>query len=311
MLYVLYGLNTIELDKFIDKLLSDNSIENKIIYEYDSNNIKDVIEECSYNDLFGSKKLVILDNSTFLTSKNTLDSNDFNNYINNMNPNTILILKVREEKLDERKKLVKDLKNNAIFKEFKNIDIKDIDSFIKDYLNKEGYSIDFSSIREIKSRINSYTQVLTGELDKLMIYKIDEKIISVEDVKKVISCYDESIVFEFISSILKRDKAKIFTLYNEIIEKGEEPSVIISLLESNLRLLLQIDLLRSKGCSNDEIASIVKEKPSKIYAVSQSGYNLNKNDIITLLDKLFNLDYDIKTGEVDRFKALECFFINL
>lgn len=311
MLYVLYGLNTIELDNYITKLMNEFGIEEKIIYEYDSNNIADVIEECSYNDLFGSKKLVILDNSNFLSSKGTLDSEIFNNYINNMNPNTILVLKVREEKLDERKKLVKDLKNIANFKEFKNVDIKDMDSFIKEYFSKEGYSIDIDAIREIKNRINSFTQVLTSELDKLIIYKIEDKIVNLNDVKKVITKYDDGIIFKFISSILKKDKVKIFELYNNIINSGEDPSVIISLLESNLRLLLQIDILVKMGYSNDKIASIVKEKPQKIYAVTHSGYNLKQKEIIDLLSKLFILDYDIKTGEVDRFKALECFFINL
>ena len=35
MLYILYGENTFELDKFIDNLMKEKSITEKIVYDYE------------------------------------------------------------------------------------------------------------------------------------------------------------------------------------------------------------------------------------------------------------------------------------
>ena len=110
MLYILYGENTFELDKFIDNLMKEKSITEKIVYDYEECDINECIDEASYNDLFGNLKLVVLNNSTFLTSKSSLENERFNNYITSPNPNTYLVFTVNSDKLDERKKVVKELK---------------------------------------------------------------------------------------------------------------------------------------------------------------------------------------------------------
>ena len=133
MFYILYGENAVMLDNFIEELMKSKDISDKIVYDYSESNIKDVIEECSYNDLFGSKKIVVLDNSIFLTSKGSLEDKTFDSYISSPNENTVLVFKVICEKLDERKKLVKDLKSKSIVKEFKDLDKTNINGYINSY----------------------------------------------------------------------------------------------------------------------------------------------------------------------------------
>ena len=120
MIYTLYGEDTFGINKFINDLMKKEQIEDKITYDYEECNIKDVLEECSYNDLFGNKKLVVLNNANFLTGKTTLNDDSLESYVNNPNELTILILKVNEDKLDERKKLVKLLKEKSTVKLFIN-----------------------------------------------------------------------------------------------------------------------------------------------------------------------------------------------
>ena len=60
MIYLLYGEFESDIEKFIDKLIKDNSIDTKVVYNYKDTSIEDVVEECSYTDLFGNKKMVIL-----------------------------------------------------------------------------------------------------------------------------------------------------------------------------------------------------------------------------------------------------------
>lgn len=311
MIYTLYGEDTFGINKFINDLMKKEQIDDKITYDYEESNIKDVLEECSYNDLFGNKKLVVLNNANFLTGKTTLNDDSLELYINNPNELTILILKVNEDKLDERKKLVKLLKEKSTVKLFLSLDVKDINEYIKNYFTSEDYKIDNATIALIASRINGNTKVLNSELNKLILYKINDKTITKEDVLKVITKYEEDNIFKLVDAVIKKDKPSIFTLYKGLIDNKEEPAVIMSLLSNNLRIILQSGILYKDGYSKDKIASYLKEHPYRISLALENSRLIEKKELINDLNKLAILDYQIKSGEVDRFKGLEAFFIEL
>ena len=311
MFYILYGENGVMLDNFIEELMKSKDISDKIVYDYNESNIKDVIEECSYNDLFGSKKMVVLDNSVFLKSKGSLEDKAFDSYISSPNENTVLVFKVICEKLDERKKLVKDLKSKSIVKEFKDLDKTNINGYINSYFTNLGYKIEYNAVSEIISRIGETRRVLYSELEKLELYKIKDKHITIEDVKKVVTKYEEDNIFKLVDAVIQRDKKLIFNTYKKLVDDKEEPAVIISLLANNIMLILECSILTKEGMSSKDIASKLKEHPYRVSLAINNSYKVKKEELIDNLNKLAELDYQIKTGEVDRFKGLEAYFINL
>lgn len=312
MIYVLYGKNDILIDKYIENIIKENNITDKIVYDYDSTPIVDIITECSYNGLFNDKKIVVVNNSIFLTGKGALESEIFTNYIHNPNNNTYLVLKVNSDKLDERKKIVKELKEVSTVKSFSLIDEKDIISYTKNFFESNNKKIDYDALREISLRINSNTMVLDSELNKLLIYKINSDNINLDDVKKVITKYEEEgNIFKLVNAVINKDKASIFNLYKELIENKEEPQVIISLLESNIRLILCTKILLEEGYNKEKIASYLKEHPYRVGISINYSRNISLNELVKMLKNLSILDYEIKTGEIDRFKGLETYFINL
>lgn len=311
MFYILYGENAVMLDNFIEELMKSKDISDKIVYDYSECNIKDVIEECSYNDLFGSKKMVVLDNSVFLTSKGSLEDKTFDSYISSPNENTVLVFKVICEKLDERKKLVRDLKSKSIVKEFKDLDKTNINGYINSYFTNLGYKIDYNAVSEIISRIGETRRVLYSELEKLELYKIKDKHITIEDVKKVVTKYDEDNIFKLVDAVIQKNKKLIFNTYKKLVSDKEEPAVIISLLANNIMLILECSILLNEGMSSKDIASKLKEHPYRVSLAINNSYKVKKEELIDNLNKLAELDYQIKTGEVDKFKGLEAYFINL
>lgn len=311
MIYVLYGENDYEINNYIKKIIDKEKIEDKIVYDYDETKIEDIIEEASYNDLFGSKKIIIVNNSTFLTSKNTLENKTFDNYILNQNENTILVFKVITDKLDERKKTVKTLKEISNIKEFKSLEEKDMPSYIKNYFSGLGYSIDFKAVNEIVSRINENTNMLHNELDKLYLYKLNDKNITLEDVKNVITIYPKDETFKLVDAVINKDKAKIFKTYKNLIDNKSEPTAIIVLIANQFRLILQSSILLKDGLSNNQIATKLKEHPYRVGLALESSYKVTKKELIKYLKELSILDLKIKTGEIDKVKGLETFFLEL
>lgn len=311
MIYLLYGENETEINKYIDSIMKENNIETKIVYNYKETTIDDVIEECSYKDLFGSTKLVVLNESDFLTGKSTLESEILNKYIDNPTDTTYLIFKVITDKLDVRKKLVKLLKEKSTIKEFKLLDSKNITSYISNCFKTNNYNITKEAINEITKRLSSNTKVIDKELDKLLLYKINEKEINIKDVEEVITKYEDNIIFKLVDEVIKKDKSQVFKTYKKLKDSKEEPSVIIVLLASQFRLMFSAKVLYEKGLDKYKIGAKLKEHPYRVELALNSAFSISKEEIINILYKLAELDIEIKKGETDKYKALEMFLLEV
>lgn len=311
MIYVLYGENEIELDKFIKELEIKENIDTKVVYNYNECKIEDLVEEAGYFDLFGNKKIVILNDSNFLTSKSTLENKTFNSYIENPNNYTILILKIITDKLDERKKIVKTLKENATFKEFKLPDDKNINEYIKKYFIDKNYTIKSDAIKEISDRLISNPKVINSELEKLIIYKYKDKIITIDDVKRIITKYTNNSIFALVDAVVKKDIKEIFNLYKILIDDKEEPSVILVLLANQFRLMYQVKVLSKEGLDKYKIASFLNEHHYRVSLALEKSRTIEENELLNILKKLALIDVKIKTGTLDKTKALETFFLEI
>ena len=321
MIYVLYGNGDIK-KAFYDLVGESKKLNDESDWMYDSECfnildldnclVEDVIAEASYGDLFGNEKIVLVKNCTFLTGKSSLKDTSLNNYIENPNPNTMLILSVNSEKLDERKKIVQLLREKAEVIEVKPIDSKNINGYIKDFFNERNYKIDYNAINEIALRINDNTILIDTELEKLLLYKLEDKTITLDDIKKVIVQYDaDDKIFKLVDATLKKDKALTFKLYKELIDAREEPTVIISLIASQLRLILQASILSKDGFNEKDIASKLKEHPYRVKLALESYRRTNKNELLNNLTELSDLDYKIKKGDIDKVRGLETFLLSI
>ena len=94
------------------------------IYDTDDE-IETILEDANSIDMFGNKKLIIVNNSIiFSETKQEKNIEKLINYIKSPNQDCILIFTISVEKLDERKKIIKEIRKNCIVKEFNNFDNK-------------------------------------------------------------------------------------------------------------------------------------------------------------------------------------------
>ena len=111
-IFLIYGNEDYLINKNLNEILkSINSNDNISRYNLDTDSIESVLIDASTVSMFDDKKVIICDNSTFLTSEGKLENDEnFLRYIENAFKDVYLIFIVRNEKLDERKKIVKSLK---------------------------------------------------------------------------------------------------------------------------------------------------------------------------------------------------------
>lgn len=314
MIYLLYGTNYFLIKREIEKIKLENNIESIDINNYNLENtiLDNILDDAITLSLFSQKKMIIVDNSYIFTSsvrKKGLDHNIdlLNKYIENPNPDTILIFVVNEEKIDDRKKIVKLIKINGKVIEFN--EVKNIDTFIKNELND--YKMDAITINSFVNRVGDNLAIITSEIEKLKLYKNDDKIITKDDVFNVCSEQIDVDMNELTNSIVSKNISKSLKIYNELIKQGEEPLQIIIRLANQFRIIYQSKELTKKGYSNKDIADILGIHPYRVKKALEISYKFPSKELLSILKKLSRIDEGIKMGNMDKNIALEQFILEI
>ena len=262
--------------------------------------------------MFDSKKLIICDNSNFLTydTKKSIDHDidSLEKYIKNPFDDVILIFIVHKEKLDERKKIVKCVKSYSKMIECNKIESHNLNNYIYNYFKKSNYNIEMNLVREIIDKVKYDLSNIINECDKLIIYKGNDKNITKEDVDNVIRENIEDDIFSLADSILEKNNKKSIKIYNDLLLMGEEPIKLIVMVANQFRLILQVKLMLKNGYKQIEMANIIKEHPYRIKLALQTDYS--EKELINNIKKLYKLDYDVKSGNIDKNFGFELFLLS-
>lgn len=181
-IYLIYGSENYLIKKELSKIIDNSNInEDSIIkYNLDEVNVSSVLEEASMVGLFSNEKLIICENSNFLTGefkKNIEhDIDSLEKYIEKPYEDVKIIFIVNKEKLDERKKIVKTLKKHSKVIECKKVESHDLNNYIYNYFKENGYNIEMNLVRLIIDKVKYDLSNIINECDKLMNYKIKIKI---------------------------------------------------------------------------------------------------------------------------------------
>lgn len=305
MIYLLYGTKNYLIDKEINKI--SKGIDEMNISKYDLNTslLSLALEDAKTISLFGDKKVVIIENADMFTGSTSKDSEIIENYLNNYNENTILILIVHNDKLDTRKKITKLINKVGNVKEFN--DELDITSLVKKQF--KDYNIDYKTIQLFVNRVGNNPLIIQNEINKIKIYKGQDKNISNEDIINLTTKIIEIDIFKLIDYIVKKDKEKALELYYEMLKMNEEPIKIIVILANQFRIMYQSKELLKKGYSEKDIASILKIHPYRVKLAIQNGRNYSSKTLLKHLNNLADIDIGIKTGILNKDLALELFIL--
>ncbi len=313
-MYLFYGLEQYLIDKEIKKVILDNKIDDINIVHYDLENtkIEDIIEDLSSVSLFGEKKLIIVDNAyifTGTTNKKLLEQNTdiLEKFLKNNSCDNIVIFNILKEKLDERKKIVKIIKEKGIVKDFNTF--SNINKYVLDMFGE--YKINNENINFLVNRVGNNLEVLSQEINKIKIYKDNDFNITKEDIINLTTKNIDTNFFNLIENIVARNKNKAMESYYEIIKDGEEPIKIIVVLANKFRLIYQAKNLYKKGYSEKDISNMLGSNYYAIKKCLESSRNYDDKFLLKCLMKLANLDIDIKSGKIDKNIGLELFIMEI
>ena len=307
-IYVIASQDDFLIRKNIEKIKSKLVGFEEVSYDLKEDSITRVIEDLDTFNFLVSGKIVVAHNAYLLTSekpKNAIEQNPeiLEKYIKNPNSDNVLILTCK--KMDERKGIVKLLKKSA----------KIVDTTLDIYKlisqNLEDYQMDIETQKFLVDRtLNNYERVI-NELEKLKLYKYDDKVILKEDIENIVVKTIDDNIFALIDSIIAKDKKNAFMIYEDMLLHNEEPMKILILLANKIRLLYQVKILSRTIYLDDEIGKIIGSHPYPVKLARGIIHKFSESDLLKYLHELSNIDISVKTGKTYQNIGLEQFILTL
>ena len=291
-----------------DKLIKDKKFDSSLIsiYDLDEVELSNALEDLDTYGFLSDKKVIVLLNIENLKyDDNKKDIDHLIKYIENPNPDNLLIIYSRG---NNTLKTIKELK--------KVCKVIEVNISIKDYIKNtfKDYKIDFKAINMLEEYcLDDFTKVVS-ECSKLKNFKCNDKIITCSDIDILVNKKlgdSRDLTFAFSRSLAEKDKKTSLEKYRELLEYSIEPLSIIGLLASQIRIIYQVKLLEDKGMKDKEISEVLNEKEFRIKKTRELTRLYSKDELLNLMQKLSNMDYRLKTEDIDGNNLIELFILNI
>lgn len=302
-----------QLNKIYNRGNIQTDVMNTVEFDCLSTDIEQILDYCFTTPFFATHKVAILKNPIFLTAEGSKkDFEDFVTrlieYIENENESTILVIYSLYEKLDERKKIVKFLKEKTKYIKVETPNAIQISDMIIKMVEKRNSTIEKSAVNLLMEKIGTNFVDIMSEVEKLTLFKSND-LITKQDVADFVANNIDSSIFDLSNAILERNVATSITLFEDLTKGGMEPIALISILANQLRLALLAKSYQRKGFNENDIAKKLKVHPYRIKLALRLKFS--DYDLKQILVKLADLDYRIKTGKVNKHHGMKVLILSI
>lgn len=306
--YLIYGIDRSIIDNELDKLLKKLKIDDVVKYRIPDTKIEDIIEDASIVGMFSSQKVIVVENATFFNANKTIDNLSLlEEYLEHYNKDNYIIFIDNKDKIDTRKKITKKIKYIGEIISCNKEDREYFKSFINNYLQDSGYKLD--SIDYFLDYVGMDLNNMKTELDKLFMYKLEDKVIHNEDIKNICLRNYQDDIFTLTDAIIAKDTTKALEFTDMFLNNGYEEMQLIFLFASQFRFLFQVKRLANKNKNYKEIAQILEVNPYRVKFSLAKVARYTEDMILDELEKLAKMDTLIKSGKMNKHLALEMYIL--
>ena len=294
----------------INSIVGDN--KNVISFDMNGCSMEDVLLEAGYFSMFEEEKFIIIRNANFFGSGkiNEKDIDILLKYLDSPNSLTSMIF-ICNEKIDARKKITKKFKEKYEIISIPNLKYYEIENKVMAYIQKQHYKIDMETVKYIVANsLNNYDLVM-GEVEKILLYYSEPCFIKRKDVENIVSKSINTNNFLFVDALIDGDLERSLSLLNDLKVMKVEPTVLLSLLARDIRIMLQIKNLLEQNKREYEILNDLKLMDWQLEKYLKKAFPYKKKELEEWLVKLSNLDLKIKSGKLDKYYALELLILDI
>ncbi|WP_421825670.1 DNA polymerase III subunit delta [Lacticaseibacillus hulanensis] len=313
--YVIQGVESAivtEAQAALRKVIPDD-MQSMNFAQYDLHEVSlgNALNELAEPPFFGDYREIMISNPDFLTGSGKADSDvdALTNYLKAPADSTVLVFIATYPKLDARKKVVKALKKVATFIDAAPLNEGQARSAIKQQLRGAKVDIESAGLDVLFSRTQGDYSAMVAAVPILATYALTTGKLDAEDVALLVPKQLTDSVFDLVSAVLKRNVTEALSLYRDLLAQKEEPLRLISLLESQFRLLLQVETYVARGYTQGAAADQLSVHPYRIKLAWGEVRRLRRTDLDAAYIMLVNTEAAMKRGTVDKVLGFELFVL--
>lgn len=239
----------------------------------------------------------------------------FSDYLAKPEPQTILI--ICDEKPDKRKRIYKALHQHATEVTFDTLSRVDLENWIAARFKRAGKRISTQTLIHLIDKIgylehdNINMAMVDNRVAQLIDYVGDADTVAVADVDAVVPETADDRIFRMIDLALQGQTGEVLTMLKHFYLQGESPFGVFGLLAGQLRTMLAVQVYADNGAGDQAIAKRVGRPAFAVRKMAQTGRRFGRKGLKRLINELAELDYQMKTGQVDPEAGVALFMMRL
>ena len=310
LIYLYHGKNDYLVSRVIENKIRSLAVDDINIIRYDllENSSDDVLEDLQTVSFFAERKIIIVDNLHAIAKEEDSIITAWTTYLKKPNPDVTLIIAL-DELLPESTPLGEALFNHAYIEDVPDIDKKNLPDFIKKHFLTQDYQISDEAVEALIERVGHDLHLFCQEAEKLMLFTYETKRIQTDDVISLVSRNLEENIFELTNALLDNNQNKTIEIFYDLVALNEDPLRILSNIAGKIRELMHAKLLLGKGYRQDQIANHFNIKSGRAYYLVKHAKALPFDMLESHLKKLAVLDFEIKSGKIEKKLGVELYLL--
>ena len=147
---------------------------------------------------------------------------------------------------------------------------------------------------------------LDHELEKLALYCCEAEV-QEEDVARLVVASREADIFALVDALGMRNRRQAVAVLHGLLNDGEHPLRILTMVVRQWRLLLQTKEIRQMGGTPADVAARVRLSPWQTQKLLSQERSFTWDDLTGAYHRLLEVDAAIKTGQMDPELGLDLF----
>ena len=316
MIYFIYGEDSYRSKTKLNEIIEGykkihKSGLNLIYIDAKQEDFDNFYSSFKITSMFAEKKLVVLKN----VFGNGKFQDKFLENIKNIEDLKDIVVIYEDVPADQRTKFFKELKKHAKCQEFGYLQPAMLRKWMVQEFEKnppspkatEGQGktrINPDALDLLVSFVGNNLWRMSNEINKLSNYRRGAAI-KKEDVELLVKPNIENDIFKTIDALASKDKRQALFLLHKHLENGDNPLYLLSMIAYQFRNLLAIKQMQDMQKPYGSIAKACGLHP---FVVQKSYYlcsQFSTEQLKKIYRKIFQADFDIKTGRIEPETALD------
>ncbi|MSP13341.1 MAG: DNA polymerase III subunit delta [Chloroflexi bacterium] len=333
MFYILHGDDEFSRSEALDELkhkMGDATMAdlNTSVLDGRKLSLPDLIYACDSMPFLSERRLVIVDgllthlgrkrkgniedeaNTPSEAPSQERPADDFTkkllDYLSHL-PDTTRLVLIEREKLPARHPVLAYAQNNrnAYVKEYLLPVRARLTHWIQTQAKTKGGQIQPDAAELLGAYIGNDLRLLDQELEKLLMHSYPDARITAAEVRLLVPYVRESNIFEMVDALCARNGHMATRLLHGLIEDGESPQYLLTMIARQFRILIQMKELSQQGLPAESIRSQLGLHPFVVEKGLAQTRQFTLDQLLQIHHRLLELDVSIKTGHTEAVLALD------